>query len=93
MYKNYKNRVEIAESIESLLWPKNTCLAICGNIGYRNLGITKNTLWRTYFALSSDITVYSNISLNNKIFISDIFFKVASLVINISAFASKEVAI
>ena len=37
--------------------------------------------------------VYFNISLNNKTFISDIFFKVASLVINISAFASKEVAI
>jgi len=37
--------------------------------------------------------VYFNISLNNKTFISDIFFKVESLVINISAFASKEVAI
>jgi len=36
--------------------------------------------------------VYFNISLNNKTFISDIFFKVLSLVINISAFASKEVA-
>jgi len=36
--------------------------------------------------------VYFNISLNNKTFISVTFFKDASLVINISAFASKEVA-
>jgi len=37
--------------------------------------------------------VYFNISLNNKTFISFTFVKDVSLVINISAFASKEVAI
>ena len=58
---------------------------------YVSINVKKKELFNPFTAIL--LMAYFNISLNNKTFISDIFFKVASLVINISAFASKEVAI
>ena len=43
MYKNYKNRVEILESIKLLLWTETHAWPSVGILA-KNLGTTKNTL-------------------------------------------------